>query len=53
MTTTAEGVETPAQLEMLRACGCTELQGYLVCPPRPASEIDELFDTARAGLFAA
>jgi len=53
MTTTAEGVETPAQLDMLRACGCTELQGYLVCRPQPASEIGKLFDTARAGLFAA
>ncbi len=53
MTTTAEGVETPAQLDMLRACGCTELQGFLVCPPQPASELGKLFDTARAGLFAA
>ncbi len=53
MTTTAEGVETPAQLDVLRACGCTELQGYLVCPPQPATEIGKLFDSARAGLFAA
>src|SRR5262249_17258473 len=27
MTTTAEGVETKAQLEVLRACSCTEMQG--------------------------
>jgi EAL domain-containing protein (putative c-di-GMP-specific phosphodiesterase class I) len=53
MTTTAEGVETSAQLDALRACGCTELQGYLVCRPQPASEIGKLFDTAKAGLFAA
>ncbi len=53
MTTTAEGVETPAQLDVLRACGCTELQGYLVRPPQPATEIGKLFDSARAGLFAA
>ena len=30
MTTTAEGVETPEQLEMVRAEGCTEMQGYPV-----------------------
>src|ERR1700757_310497 len=53
MTTTAEGVETTAQLDMLRACGCTELQGYLVCRPQPASEIVKLLDSAKAGLFAA
>ncbi len=32
MTTTAEGVETPEQLEMVRAEGCTEMQGYPVQP---------------------
>ena len=53
MTTTAEGVETTAQLDMLRACGCTELQGYLVCRPQPASEVGKLFDSAKRGLFAA
>jgi diguanylate cyclase (GGDEF)-like protein len=29
----AEGVETPAQVEFLRAQGCDELQGYLVSRP--------------------
>ncbi len=53
MTTTAEGVETSEQLEMLRACGCTELQGYLVARPQPASEIGKLLQSAKAGLFAA
>ena len=53
MTTTAEGVETPAQLDMLRACGCTELQGYLVCRPQPSSEIARVLKSAKAGLFAA
>jgi diguanylate cyclase (GGDEF)-like protein/PAS domain S-box-containing protein len=37
--TTAEGVETSDQLDRLRAEGCTEIQGYLVSPPRPASEV--------------
>ena len=39
MTTTAEGVETRAQLELLRAHGCTEVQGYLFSRPIPAVEI--------------
>jgi len=39
MTTTAEGVETPQQLERVRALGCTEMQGYLFSPPRPVAEI--------------
>lgn len=40
--TTAEGVETHEQLERVRAEGCTEVQGYLFSPPRPASEIGAL-----------
>ena len=36
MTTTAEGVETEQQREVLRALGCTEMQGYLFSPPKPA-----------------
>jgi diguanylate cyclase (GGDEF)-like protein len=34
---TAEGVETAAQAEILRMEGCTELQGYLFGRPTPAS----------------
>ena len=33
--TTAEGVETDEQLELLRALGCTEMQGYLFSRPKP------------------
>jgi len=40
--TTAEGIETPEQLERVRAEGCTEVQGYLFSPPRPASELGAL-----------
>jgi diguanylate cyclase (GGDEF)-like protein len=47
MTTTAEGVETPAQQELLRALGCSEMQGYLFSPARPATEIRQLFFTHR------
>jgi diguanylate cyclase (GGDEF)-like protein/PAS domain S-box-containing protein len=33
--TVAEGVESEAQLELIRAAGCTEFQGYLFSRPRP------------------
>ncbi|MGE5514075.1 MAG: putative bifunctional diguanylate cyclase/phosphodiesterase [Bacteroidota bacterium] len=41
--TTAEGVETNDQLEIVRAQGCTEIQGYLLSPPKPEPEIVERF----------
>jgi diguanylate cyclase (GGDEF)-like protein/PAS domain S-box-containing protein len=31
----AEGVETPAQLAILREESCDDIQGYLIGPPRP------------------
>jgi diguanylate cyclase (GGDEF)-like protein/PAS domain S-box-containing protein len=40
--TTAEGVETQAQLDTLRAEGCTEVQGYFFSKPKPAGEIQRL-----------
>jgi EAL domain-containing protein (putative c-di-GMP-specific phosphodiesterase class I) len=46
MTTTAEGVETEAQRELLRQLGCTDMQGYLFSRPKPAAEVRELFDLA-------
>jgi diguanylate cyclase (GGDEF)-like protein len=42
MTTTAEGVETEQQRELLRALGCTEMQGYLFSPAKPAAEVRRL-----------
>jgi diguanylate cyclase (GGDEF)-like protein len=39
MTTTAEGVETQQQMELLRALGCTEMQGYLFSAAKPAAEV--------------
>jgi len=39
MTTTAEGVETEQQREILLGLGCTEMQGYLFSPARPIAEI--------------
>jgi predicted signal transduction protein with EAL and GGDEF domain len=40
--TTAEGIETPEQLELVRRAGCTEVQGYLLSRPRPAGEVLDL-----------
>ncbi len=42
MTTTAEGVETQQQQDLLRELGCSEMQGYLFSPPKPAAEIRQL-----------
>ncbi|MET0366639.1 MAG: EAL domain-containing protein [Methylobacterium sp.] len=39
MTTTAEGVETEAQLARLRAEGCDEVQGYLFSRPVPITDV--------------
>jgi diguanylate cyclase (GGDEF)-like protein len=39
MATTAEGVETKRQQELLRGLGCTEMQGYLFSAPKPAEEV--------------
>jgi diguanylate cyclase (GGDEF)-like protein len=39
MITTAEGVETEQQLDILRSEGCMQAQGYLFSRPKPASEI--------------
>ncbi|RXH40829.1 EAL domain-containing protein [Bradyrhizobium zhanjiangense] len=38
-TTTAEGVETKEQLDILREEGCAETQGYYFSRPMPASDI--------------
>ncbi|MEY2503429.1 MAG: hypothetical protein QOI07_3766 [Verrucomicrobiota bacterium] len=42
MTTTAEGVETEQQLDVLRKLGCNEMQGYLFSPAVPAAQIHKL-----------
>jgi two-component system CheB/CheR fusion protein len=40
LTTTAEGIETPAQLRSVRAAGCAQGQGFLLGRPRPAGEVE-------------
>ncbi|KJC42610.1 PAS-domain containing protein [Bradyrhizobium sp. LTSP857] len=37
--TTAEGVETIEQLDFVRECGCTAVQGYYFGRPCPAAEV--------------
>ena len=49
MTTTAEGVETAQQQQLLRELGCSEMQGYLFSPPKPAAQIRELLAGHRRG----
>jgi diguanylate cyclase (GGDEF)-like protein len=48
MTTTAEGVETERQREILLSFGCTEMQGYLFSPARPVAEIRMLLSQANS-----
>ncbi len=48
--TTAEGVETREQFELLRAAGCTLAQGFMLSKPRPAAELD--FSSPGAALKA-
>ncbi|MCA1376851.1 MULTISPECIES: EAL domain-containing protein [unclassified Bradyrhizobium] len=53
-TSTAEGVETAEQLDILRQEGCVEAQGFHLSPPIRASTIARLADRkAEAGEFAA
>ena len=47
MTTTAEGVETEQQRNLLYILGCTEMQGYLFSPAIPAAEVRRLLISHR------
>ena len=42
MTTTAEGVETEQQRDILRELGCRQMQGYLFSPAVPVQKLDRL-----------
>jgi predicted signal transduction protein with EAL and GGDEF domain len=49
MSTTAEGVETEAQLSMIREQGCTEVQGFLLSAPLPLPAVKHLLSRFRPG----
>jgi EAL domain-containing protein (putative c-di-GMP-specific phosphodiesterase class I) len=53
MITTAEGVETKEQLGILRAEGCTQVQGYLFSPPVPVAQVPALLQKLRPRVRAA
>jgi diguanylate cyclase (GGDEF)-like protein len=42
MTTTAEGVETRTQLDLVRSLGCTDVQGFYYSPPVPIRELTQI-----------
>ncbi len=46
----AEGVETQAQMDFLKAQHCDEIQGFLISPPVPAERLAELL-RSRAQAF--
>jgi diguanylate cyclase (GGDEF)-like protein len=46
MKVVAEGIETPWQLEQLKALGCDHGQGYLLAKPQPAQHIEPLLALA-------
>ncbi|MGI4798659.1 MAG: putative bifunctional diguanylate cyclase/phosphodiesterase [Janthinobacterium lividum] len=51
--TTAECIETQEQLDFVRACGCNEVQGYLLGRPEPLSSTEGRYmGTSKLGLMA-
>jgi diguanylate cyclase (GGDEF)-like protein/PAS domain S-box-containing protein len=46
----AEGVETVSQLEFLRSKNCDKLQGYLISPPLPSSQLSTFLTQWSASL---
>lgn len=49
---TAEGVESDEQIKLLRAAGCSEVQGFRIGRPRPAAEMRAwitAFSASRSG----
>ena len=53
MMTTAEGVETEQQKNLLHILGCTEMQGYLFSPAIPAADVRRLLFSHRGRAMSA
>ena len=53
MTTTAEGIETEPQRDILRDLGCTEMQGFLFSRPLPVEQVRTLLRGAIGKVAAA
>ena len=49
LATVAEGVETEADLELVRAMGCDRLQGYLIARPMPTEDLIAWLRKSKAG----
>ena len=47
MSTTAEGVETLRELQVIQSLGCKKIQGYYFGRPMPATEAHQLFRQGR------
>ena len=45
MSTVAEGVEEPAQFELLRRAGCQAVQGFLIARPMPIDQVLEMMES--------
>jgi diguanylate cyclase (GGDEF)-like protein/PAS domain S-box-containing protein len=52
LTIVAEGIETPSQLDSVRAIGCERGQGFLLAKPTPAALIDTERDRETGRAFA-
>jgi EAL domain-containing protein (putative c-di-GMP-specific phosphodiesterase class I) len=52
MTVVAEGIETSEQIQALIACGVEEGQGYVVSPPVPFPNFNELLQARRSSARA-
>lgn len=48
ISTTAEGIETEEQLDVVRESGCHHVQGILIASPLPLREFEHRYLTARA-----
>ncbi len=53
MTTTAEGVETDAQLDRVSEAGCTDIQGYLISRPLPPESVEPFLQSRKHGAAVA